>query len=222
MVGASLCFAARVATVDSQEIPPHPGTEKTVTRHQSAPNRSTAETVQNEISQTPLRAHQARHVAQASDPRPNRTLGRHKTWISRTRLGGPFGQLRRRRLYLFAQYRRYRGICDITDIFGVWVESPAVLGKGRYAVVAALDAILQRLPFGVCGIDSENASDFTLAPHASAGVNDRLLAYFRQRGIQFTRGRPYKKNDNAHVEQKNWTQARKLLGGQNGSIAAVP
>ncbi len=48
----------------------------------------------------------------------------------------------------------------------------------------------------------------------SAGVNDHLLAYCRQRGIQFTRGRPSQKNDNAHVEQKNWTHVRKLMGWQ--------
>lgn len=92
---------------------------------------------------------------------------------------------------------------NVTDIFSGWVETQAVLGKGRQAVVATLDAILQRLPFVVCGIDSDNGSEF---------INDHLLAYCRQRRIQFTRGRPYKKNDNAHVEQKNWTHVRKLLG----------
>lgn len=94
---------------------------------------------------------------------------------------------------------------NVTDIFSGWVETQAVLGKGRQAVVAALDAIIQRLPFGVCGIDSDNGSEF---------INDHLLAYCRQRGIQFTRGRPYQKNDNAHVEQKNWTHVRKLIGWQ--------
>jgi hypothetical protein len=94
---------------------------------------------------------------------------------------------------------------NVTDIFSGWVETQGVLGKGRQGVVAALDAIIQRLPFVVHAIDSDNGSEF---------INDHLLAYCRAHQIQFTRGRPYKKNDNAHVEQKNWTHVRKLLGWQ--------
>ncbi len=105
---------------------------------------------------------------------------------------------------------------NVTDIFSGWVETQAVLGKSRQAVVAALDAIIQRLPFVVCAIDSDNGSEF---------INDHLLAYCRDHHIQFTRGRPYKKNDNAHVEQKNWTHVRKLLGWQRfdsrGALAAI-
>jgi hypothetical protein len=94
---------------------------------------------------------------------------------------------------------------NVNDIFSTWVETQAVLGKGRQGVVAALDAIIQRLPFIVRAIDSDNGSEF---------INDHLLAYCRVHRIDFTRGRPYKKNDNAHVEQKNWTHVRKLLGWQ--------
>lgn len=94
---------------------------------------------------------------------------------------------------------------NLTDIFSGWVETQAVLGKGQQGVVAALDAIVQRLPFVLRGIDSDNGSEF---------INAHLLAYCRKHHIQFTRGRPYKKNDNAHIEQKNWTHVRKLLGWQ--------
>lgn len=94
---------------------------------------------------------------------------------------------------------------NLTDIFSGWVETQAILGKGQQGVVAALDAIVQRLPFVLRGIDSDNGSEF---------INAHLLAYCQQHHIQFTRGRPYKKNDNAHIEQKNWTHVRKLLGWQ--------
>ena len=59
------------------------------------------------------------------------------------------------------------------------------------------------LPFRLQGIDSDNGSEF---------LNDHLVRYCRTHRIQFTRGRPYKKDDNAHIEQKNWTHVRKLIG----------
>jgi hypothetical protein len=94
---------------------------------------------------------------------------------------------------------------NLTDIFSGWVETSAVLGKGQRGVVVALDAMAQRLPFVLRGLDSDNGGEF---------INAHLQAYSDQRQIQFTRGRPYHKNDNAHVEQKNWTHVRKLMGWQ--------
>jgi len=94
---------------------------------------------------------------------------------------------------------------NLTAIYSGWVETIAVLGKGQRGVLAALEALVERLPFVLCGIDSDNGSEF---------INDYLLAYCRKHHLQFTRGRPYKKDDNAHVEQKNWTHVRKLLGWQ--------
>jgi len=70
-------------------------------------------------------------------------------------------------------------------------------------VRAALEAVRQALPFPLRGIDSDNGSEF---------INDHLFRYCDSRAIQFTRGRPYKKDDNAHIEQKNWTHVRRLLG----------
>ncbi len=90
-----------------------------------------------------------------------------------------------------------------TDILTTWVESRAVLGKAEIGVVNALDEMAQAFPFSLQGIDSDNGSEF---------INYHLLRYSRQREIQLTRGRPYKKDDNAHIEQKNWTHVRKLLG----------
>jgi transposase InsO family protein len=92
---------------------------------------------------------------------------------------------------------------NVTDIHSTWVETCAVLGKSQIHVVGALEQIRAALPFELKGIDSDNGSEF---------INGHLLRYCRSRAIQFTRGRPYKKDDNAHIEQKNWTHVRKLLG----------
>jgi hypothetical protein len=94
---------------------------------------------------------------------------------------------------------------NLTDIFTGWVETYAVLGKGQRGVVAALDELARRLPFVLKGIDSDNGGEF---------INAHRLAYSEQHHLEFTRGRPYKKDDNAHIEQKNWTHVRKLLGWQ--------
>ncbi|MGH8509965.1 MAG: hypothetical protein ACREU8_00835, partial [Gammaproteobacteria bacterium] len=92
---------------------------------------------------------------------------------------------------------------NVTDIHTTWTESRAVLGRGEEAVQRALNAIAGRLPFALRGVDSDNGSEF---------INWHLKGWCEQNDIQLTRGRPYKKDDNAHVEQKNWTHVRKLLG----------
>ncbi len=92
---------------------------------------------------------------------------------------------------------------NLTDIHTTWVESAAVLGKSQIRVQEALDQLRHQLPFRLQGIDSDNGSEF---------INAHLRAYCRRTRLQFTRGRPYKKDDNAHIEQKNWTHVRKLLG----------
>jgi transposase InsO family protein len=92
---------------------------------------------------------------------------------------------------------------NLTDIHTTWVETRAVLGRGQHAVQQALEAMRQTLPFRLQGIDSDNGSEF---------INAHLVRYCQHHAIQFTRGRPYKKDDNAHIEQKNWTHVRKLVG----------
>jgi len=92
---------------------------------------------------------------------------------------------------------------NLTDIHTTWTETYAVLGKGETGIVAGLEAMRQALPFGLQAIDSDNGSEF---------LNHHLVQYCRAGQIQFTRGRPYKKDDNAHIEQKNWTHVRKLIG----------
>jgi hypothetical protein len=91
---------------------------------------------------------------------------------------------------------------NLTDLHTTWTETRAVLGKGENTVVAAFEDIQAVLPFRLLGIDSDNGSEF---------INWHLGRWCARRDIQFTRSRPSKKDDNAHVEQKNWTHVRKLL-----------
>ncbi len=91
------------------------------------------------------------------------------------------------------------------DIATAWVELEAVLGKGERATVASLTAVrrVERFPGPLLGIDSDNGGEF---------INYHLQRYCKREKITFTRSRPYQKNDNAHVEQKNWEAVRKMVG----------
>jgi len=92
-----------------------------------------------------------------------------------------------------------------TDILSGWTEGGAVWNKGAAGVLAATRQVEERLPFALLGFDSDNGGEF---------LNHHLWSYMRQRdqAVDFTRSRPYHSDDNAHVEQKNWTWARQLLG----------
>jgi len=91
----------------------------------------------------------------------------------------------------------------VTDVYSGWTEGRALLGRGQAGAVQGLEEIAQALPFRLLGIDTDNGTEF---------LNWQVGRWCAQRQIQFTRGRPYKKDDNAHVEQKNWTHVRKLMG----------
>lgn len=94
-------------------------------------------------------------------------------------------------------------LCAV-DVATGWVECVvAVPNRGQRAVFAALQEIRHRLPVPLLGLDSDNDAAF---------INDQLLRYGRQEHITFTRCRPYRKNDQAHVEQKNWSVVRRLIG----------
>lgn len=93
-----------------------------------------------------------------------------------------------------------------TDIHTAWTCLRATWNKGEAGVVAGLEDVEERLPFALQGFDCDNGSEF---------LNWHLLRYLRDRQegpVHFTRSRPYKKDDNGHVEQKNWTHVRQLLG----------
>lgn len=92
---------------------------------------------------------------------------------------------------------------NLTDVASTWTETRVVLGKGKRFVVAALDEMRQILPFPLRGLDSDNGSEF---------INTHCVDWCTEHTLQFTRSRPYHKNDNAHIEQKNWTHVRKVFG----------
>jgi len=93
-------------------------------------------------------------------------------------------------------------LCTV-DIATAWVELEAVWGKGHERVGGGVHRVRQRLPMPLLGIDSDNGSEF---------INKRLYDYCQQTGVTFTRSRAWKKNDSAHVEQKNGAVVRQLIG----------
>lgn len=93
------------------------------------------------------------------------------------------------------------------DLATGWREQRAVWGKGERGVLEALKDIEQKLPFPILGFDCDNGSEF---------LNWHIHKYFtnRKKPVRYTRSRPYHKNDNAHVEEKNWTLVRQYIGYQ--------
>ena len=92
---------------------------------------------------------------------------------------------------------------DVIDICSGWSEQAAIWGKGEAATREQMDVIRRRLPFKLLGLDPDNGSEF---------INWQMLRYCKKHAINLTRSRPYHKNDNAHVEQKNYTAIRQLIG----------
>jgi len=89
------------------------------------------------------------------------------------------------------------------DVATGWFEPVALPNRSHQSVEEALEKVRRQLPFPLLGIDSDNDSAF---------LNWGIKAYCDKNKITFTRCRPYKKNDQAHVEQKNWTVVRQLTG----------
>ena len=98
---------------------------------------------------------------------------------------------------------QYLNTLCVTDIATGWTEPVAVANKGQKATFVGIQTMRQRLPFPLLGIDSDNGPEF---------INDHLHRYCLKERLTFTRSRPYKKNDQAHVEQKNWTTVRQWVG----------
>ena len=94
---------------------------------------------------------------------------------------------------------------NCVDIASGWTEQRAVWGKGERGVLEAIKDIEKSIPFPIKGFDCDNGSEF---------LNWHLLKHLteRKRPVQFTRARPYHKNDNAHIENKNWTHIRQYIG----------
>jgi hypothetical protein len=97
----------------------------------------------------------------------------------------------------------YLTTLSTVDVASGWSECIGVWGKGQQRVGAAVHRVRGRLPFPLLGLDSDNGSEF---------INQHLYSYCQREGITFTRSRSYKKNDSCHVEQKNWSVVRRLVG----------
>jgi hypothetical protein len=94
---------------------------------------------------------------------------------------------------------------DGVDYATTWVELRAIWGRGQAGTLAALGDLEASLPFALLGLDSDNGGEF---------LNYHVLNWLQKRArpVFMTRSRPYKKDDNAHVEQKNWTHIRQCFG----------
>jgi len=100
-------------------------------------------------------------------------------------------------------YGFYLNTLSTVDVATGWSECVGVWGKGQERVGSAIHRVRQHLPFAMLGLDSDNSSEF---------INQHLYSYCRREEIMFTRSRSYKKNDSCHVEQKNWSVVRRLVG----------
>jgi hypothetical protein len=92
---------------------------------------------------------------------------------------------------------------NFTDHFSGWTIPQAFMGKSQINTVDALDFIMTTIPFNIKKLNSDNGSEF---------INAHLLKFCKSKKIRFFRSRQYKKNDNARIEQKNFTHIRKLVG----------
>lgn len=97
----------------------------------------------------------------------------------------------------------YLHTLNSVDVATGWCEPLVLANRSQRQVSAAIKDMRRRLPFPLLGIDSDNDSAF---------INNNLYRYCQREKITFTRSRPYKKNDQAHVEQKNWSVVRRLIG----------
>ena len=97
----------------------------------------------------------------------------------------------------------YINTVSTTEISSGWWEGEAIMGKSQEYVFYALKEIRRRTSFAWKGMDSDNGSEF---------INQALYKYCHREGIEFTRSRAGRKNDNAYIEEKNWTHVRKIFG----------
>jgi hypothetical protein len=109
---------------------------------------------------------------------------------------------------------RHVWMFDAVDIQTTWNEMRALSNRGEKATLEQLQGVEDHLPFPLQGVDSDNGGEF---------INHHLVRHFQQRPkpVGFTRSRPYKKNDNAHIEQKNYTQVRLWFGYERYDNPAV-
>lgn len=97
----------------------------------------------------------------------------------------------------------YLNTLNLTDIKTGWTDFEALINRSQITVFGAVHTIRKRLPFALLGLDTDNGGEF---------INHLLLSYCEEEEITFSRGRPFKKNDQCFIEQKNFSVVRKALG----------
>lgn len=97
----------------------------------------------------------------------------------------------------------YINTLDSVDIATCWTEKQAFMGRGEMGTLAAYEMMEKRFPFVIRGIDSDNDVVF---------INGHFIRMAQRKKITFTRSRPYRQNDQAHIEQKNYSTVRKIVG----------
>ena len=109
---------------------------------------------------------------------------------------------------------RHLWMLDGVDIRTDWTEQRALENRGQHCTLTQLRDVEQSLPFALLGLDSDNGGEF---------INHHVAAWLEQRPqrVLFTRSRPYRKNDNAHVEHRNWTHVRQHFGYERYDNPAV-
>ena len=109
---------------------------------------------------------------------------------------------------------RHAWMLDGVDIRTDWTEQRALENRGQHCTLAQLKDVEASLPFALRGLDSDNGGEF---------INHHVAAWLQQRKqpVLFTRSRAYRKNDNAHVEQRNWTHVRQHFGYERYDDPAV-
>lgn len=140
--------------------------------------------------------HQARHPAQAPDPASDDSWDASRPGFIEADTVAHCGD-RLAGCFVWS--------LTMTDLYSGWTECRATWNKGAHGVITQIKAIQKAMPFKLLGFDCDNGSEF---------LNWHLLRYFQhpRRRMQFTRSRPYRKNDNVHVEQKNWSCVQQLFG----------
>jgi hypothetical protein len=168
----------------------------------------------------------ARKLQRVSPATIDRLLAPKKTeWIAQRRYGRVGGNLIARKIPLKMTEWDLRQVGDLEmdlvlhcgastageyahslsalEIGSTWWEGEAVMGRAQERIFKAIKNIRARTPFAWRGIDTDNDNAF---------INDQLYRYTRKEDLDFTRSRPYRKNDNAYIEQKNYTHVRRPLG----------
>lgn len=109
---------------------------------------------------------------------------------------------------------RHGWMFDAVDVHTTWNEMRGLPNRSEGATLLEIRDVEAHLPFPLCGVDSDNGGEF---------INHHLAQHLQQRSqpIAFTRSRPYRKNDNAHIEQKNYTQVRQWFGYERYDNPAV-